>query len=85
MPKITLLRMFYDKSIMRHLEMHLFESSEDQRLGNEIGLETSDGETCENCFKQVGDSVFGKFTPFVLVLDDEAEWIICKECATPVL
>lgn len=72
--------------MMRHIELHTIENSEDQRLANEIGLETSDNEVCENCYAQVGVSFTGSsFNPFLIALDDESEWIICLECAEPLL
>lgn len=72
--------------MMRHIELHLIENAEDQRLGNEIGLESGDNEICENCFMPVGESEDGrKFVSFFIVLDDEAEWIVCSACASPVL
>lgn len=78
--------MFYDKPMMRHIELHLIENSNDQTLANEIGLETGDFESCENCFEPVGETADGsKFTPFLIALDDQAEWIVCVECASPVL
>ena len=76
--------MFYDKNIMRHIEMHLIESSKDSASANNVGLEVGDDEICEECFKPVGE-VAGTFVPFLLLLDDEAEWIVCAECAKPVL
>jgi hypothetical protein len=79
--------MFYDKSIMRHIEMHLIESSKDVQTCNLTGLDVSDDESCEECFKPVGESASGssKFVSFVLCLDDESEWVVCSECASPVL
>lgn len=76
--------MFYDKSIMRHIEMHLIESSRDVQSANAVGLETSDDEICEECLVPVGE-VKDKFVPFVLLLDDESEWVVCADCASPVL
>jgi len=76
--------MFYDKSIMRHIEMHLLETSKDVTSANNVGLEVGHDEVCEECYKPVGD-VSGSFVPFVLLLDEDAEWIICAECASPVL
>ncbi len=71
---------------MRHIELHLIENSEDQRQGNEIGLDSGDDEICETCFAAVGESVDGKkFVPFFIVLDEDAEWIVCLDCADPVL
>ena len=76
--------MFYDKNIMRHIEMHLLENSKDLNSANNVGLEVSDDEICEECQQPVGE-VKGTFVPFVLILDDEAEWVVCAECAQPVL
>ena len=69
---------------MRHIEMHLLENSKDVQSANTVGLEVAPNETCEECTLPVGE-VKGTFVPFVLLLDDEAEWVVCKECATPVL
>jgi len=75
--------MFYDKP-MRHIEMHLLENSKDVQSANTVGLEVGDDEVCEECFKPVGE-VVGVFVPFLLLLDDESEWVVCAECASPVL
>jgi hypothetical protein len=78
--------MFYDKPMIRHIEMHLIENAGDQRLADSIGLETSDNEVCSNCYEPVGESFSGNtFTPFLLILDEENEWITCASCASPVL
>jgi|688.fasta_scaffold05142_50 hypothetical protein len=77
--------MFYDKP-MRHIELHTIESSKDVVTANQIGFKVDNAETCEECFQQVGESpVSKKFAPFVLALDDEAEWVVCFECASPIL
>jgi hypothetical protein len=77
--------MFYDKP-MRHIELHTIESSKDVATANQIGFKVDNAETCEECFQQVGESpVSKKFVSFVLALDDEAEWIVCFECASPIL
>ena len=66
--------------------MHQIENAEDQRQAINVGLDIADDEVCETCYEPVGESVDGKkFTPFLLVLDDEAEWVVCVECASPVL
>ena len=78
--------MFYDKTMMRHIEMHQIENAEDLRQANAVGLDIAEDEVCENCYEAVGESTDAKkFAPFLLVLDDEAEWVVCVECATPVL
>jgi hypothetical protein len=77
--------MFYDKP-MRHIELHTIESSKDVATANQIGFKVDNAETCEECFQQVGESpVSKKFVSFVLALDDEAEWVVCFECASPIL
>lgn len=76
--------MFYDKT-MKHFEAHTIENSEDVRIANEIGLDVFDDETCEKCLRGVGETDMEKFIPFVVLLDDESEWIVCMECASPVL
>lgn len=76
--------MFYDKSIMRHIEMHLLENSKDVQAANNVGLEVDDDEICEECYKPVGEGD-ASFVPFLFILDDQAEWIVCAECASPVL
>ena len=86
MPQITHCGMFYDKTMMRHIEMHQIENAEDLRQANAVGLDIAEDEVCENCYEAVGESTDAKkFAPFLLVLDDEAEWVVCVECATPVL
>jgi hypothetical protein len=77
--------MFYD-TCMRHIEMHLIENSHDIVLAAEAGVEAYSAETCEVCSQEVGDNANAyAFLPFVVCLDDEAEWIVCKQCAEPVL
>lgn len=65
--------------------MHLIENAHDAISAETAGLEVFADEKCENCFIVVGDSAGKKFVPFLIILDDEDEWIVCKECATPVL
>jgi len=70
----------------RHIEMHLIENSKDLQLAETSGLDVYEDDKCENCYRLVGDSGDSKvFVPFLIILDDEAEWIVCKECAEPVL
>jgi hypothetical protein len=77
--------MFYDKP-MRHIELHTIESSKDVATANQIGFKVDNSETCEECFQQVGERpVSKKFVSFVLALDDDAEWVVCFECASPIL
>jgi len=76
--------MFYDKT-MRHIELHLIENSHDLMLSAKAGLDVYDSEICEECNVEVGDNTAGKFIPFAVLLDEESEWIVCANCATPVL
>lgn len=69
---------------MRHIEMHLIETAHDVDAANTAGLDLFEDESCEQCHEQVGTTDDG-FVAFVVCLDDEAEWIICAECANPVL
>jgi hypothetical protein len=70
---------------MRNIELHTIENSHDFIQANEVGLDVSDNETCSTCFDPVGEDVTGQFIPFAVLLDDESEWIVCLECADPVL
>jgi hypothetical protein len=76
---------FYDKC-MRHIEMHLIEEEEDLSTAEVAGLDVYATETCDHCMDSVGVIEEGtSFNPFVVLLDDESEWIVCSSCADPVL
>lgn len=75
--------MFYDKT-MRHIEIHLIENSHDIVLAAEAGIEAYSAEACDVCSQEVGDAV-GSFRQFLVLLDDESEWIVCAKCADPIL
>ena len=64
--------------------MHLIEEPHDVDAANTAGLDLFEDESCEHCHTRVGVTDAG-FIAFVVCLDDEAEWITCAECATPVL
>lgn len=72
---------------MRHIEVHLLETTKDVASANQVGFDVDATETCEECFKSVGVNAFApnKFIPFCFILDDEAEWVVCAECASPIL
>lgn len=76
--------MYYDKT-MRHIEMHLIESNHDAQQAELVGLDLYDDDTCDNCHEPIGASHVEKFIPFVILLDDESEWVVCADCADPVL
>jgi hypothetical protein len=77
----------YDKT-MRDIEMHLIKNSHDERLAKLAGLDVYEEETCAECRQLVGvDSEGAKqdFKPYVILLDQDSEWIVCASCASPVL
>lgn len=76
--------MYYDKT-MRHIEMHLIESTQDAHDAELVGLTLFDDDSCDNCHEPIGDNRVEKFKPFVILLDDESEWVVCSDCADPVL
>jgi hypothetical protein len=69
---------------MIHIELHVIENPEDLDAAETAGLGNYESESCESCFEAVGTTDDG-FVPFVVALDDEAEWIVCAECAEPIL
>lgn len=76
--------MFYDKT-MRHIEIHLIENTHDLVLASQAGLDVYDSETCEECSHEVGETDAKSFTPFLVLLDEDSEWIVCAKCANPIL
>lgn len=76
--------MFYDRS-MRHIEMHVIQTVTDLHLADVSGLDVYEDDRCERCGELVADVDGGAFRPFVVLLDDETEWIVCAQCAEPVL
>lgn len=71
--------------LMRHLEAHLIESPHDIVLAEKAGLDIYEDDTCDNCHEPIGESRVEKFIPFVILLDDESEWVVCATCAEPIL
>jgi hypothetical protein len=69
---------------MRHIEMHVIETVRDLELADTAGLDVYETEACDECFEPVGEDA-GTFKKFVVLLDDESEWIVCVDCASPVL
>lgn len=72
---------------MRNVELHLMDSNGDVDLGVRAGLieatDTSDPE-CSNCSDEVGP-VDGAFYPYVVALDERNQWVVCEDCASPVM
>lgn len=72
---------------MKNIELHLMDSDGDVYLGVQAGLidvEDTDEPTCLNCAEDVGP-IDGAFYPYVVALDDESQWVVCEECASPVV
>ena len=71
---------------MRHIELHIISTAEDVEFAELSGLvELTDNEVCESCGNEVGFDHYGDFVPLCVVLDDINEWIVCLECADPVV
>jgi hypothetical protein len=70
---------------MRHIEVHLVESNDDRESLNIAGFELFEVETCEQCSEEVGAVEDAEFVAFVACLDEDDEWIVCAECAEPIL
>lgn len=64
--------------------MHVIETVRDLDLADTAGLDVYSTEACDECFEPVGEDA-KNFKPFVVLLDDESEWIVCANCASPVL
>jgi hypothetical protein len=72
--------------LMKHFEAHLIENSHDLQLADSAGLDVYDDDQCENCYLPVGDTrTAGKFKAFIIFLDENSEWIICKDCSENIL
>ena len=72
---------------MRHLESHVAFNVHDVELAvlsGLVGQSIRDGGVCANDGREVGERLSG-FVPFVIVLDDETEFLLCVECAQPIL
>lgn len=76
--------MYYDKT-MRHVELHFIETAHDLASAELAGLDVYEDDTCDTCHEPIGEQRVEKFVPFVILLDDEQEWVVCADCAEPVL
>jgi hypothetical protein len=76
--------------LMRSLEVHYFETERDLELALTSGLilpEQVALTDCAECKDKLGyTDPTSDFTPFVIVVDEnDQDWIVCEECASPVL
>ena len=76
----------YDKT-MRHIEMHVISNTSDERLANLAGLDTYDDDSCAQCKEPLGTESSDKtgFKAYVILLDEDSEWVVCVSCATPTI
>lgn len=65
--------------------MHVIETVTDLHLADVAGLDIFEDDRCEKCNELVADVDNGNFRPFVVMLDDESEWFVCKACASCIL
>jgi len=75
---------------MRSLEVHYFETERDLSLALNSGLilpEQLALTGCTECEEKLCYSdIKSKFTPFVLVVDEnDQDWVVCEPCASPIL
>lgn len=71
---------------MKSLELHVLEQPNDIDLAALAGLiELTDNELCESCGSEVGYDRLGNFTPICVVIDAEQEWVVCLDCAEPII
>jgi hypothetical protein len=69
---------------MRNIELHTLDNEADAASAENLGLITfGEIEICENCGERVAHTPNG-FIECVVVLDDEDEWLLCVDCASPV-
>lgn len=72
---------------MKNIELHVMENNADVSDGLAAGLlEIDDLEhpECAACDVEVGHKA-GTFYPYAVALDDESQWMVCSECASPVV
>lgn len=73
---------------MRSLEVHVFETETDldDALRSGVALPEQLAMTeCQECEELTGICDFG-FEPFVVVIDEnDRDWALCYECASPML
>lgn len=73
---------------MRHLEIHVIETEQDVDLALQSGLlslDRLDSTECADCALPVGHASTDGFEPFAVVIDEnDFDWAVCVECASPV-
>jgi hypothetical protein len=72
---------------MRNIELHVLENNADVGDGITAGLleiEEVDGAECATCAESVGH-IAGTFYPYAIALDENSQWNVCIDCASPVV
>lgn len=72
---------------MKNIELHVMENNADVGDGLTAGLlETRDLDDpqCSACTSGVGHKD-GTFYPYAVALDEDDQWMVCTECASPVI
>lgn len=72
---------------MKNIELHVMENNADVGDGLTAGLleiNDLDSPECAACAGEVGHKD-GTFYPYAVALDDESQWMVCTECASPVV
>lgn len=64
------------------IELHVIEQVQD--LTEYLELFIPEDSSCENCDDAVGKD-FGRFHSFVLCVDEDDSWLVCFDCALPVI
>lgn len=71
---------------MRHLEIFVIESIKDLDELSALQVDIDDNESCGICVKDVGVDYSGELEPFCAIVEDEDDiWVVCTDCALPVL
>jgi hypothetical protein len=74
---------------MRHIELHIIETDSDVALALFAGVLSTDQldfTECDVCGEPIGHSTeTDSFEQFVVVLEDEIEYLICTDCASPII
>lgn len=72
---------------MKNIELHVMENNADVSDGLVAGLlevDDLDAPECAACAEDIGH-IAGTFYPYAVALDDETQWMVCTECAGPVI
>jgi hypothetical protein len=72
---------------MKNIELHVMENNADVSDGLVAGLlevDDLDAPECAACAEEVGHKA-GTFYPYAVALDETNLWMVCADCAGPVI